>query len=101
MLKETEEKEYIEVDKCFLIQIRPKLSLYQDKYTKGINMLCCNKRGLWFCKQEVGDLIYIDGTLSEGKTCKQNTYFGQVNLTQKDNFLLKDFEIIIFIKNKF
>ena len=101
MLKETEEKEYIELDKCFLIQIRPKLCLYHDKYTKGINMLCCNKRGLWFCKQEVGDLLYIDGTLSEGRTCKQNTYFGQVYLTKKDNFLLKDFEIIIFIKNNF
>jgi len=101
LLKETEEKEYIEVDKCFLIQIRPKLCLYHDKYTKGINMLCCNKRGLWFCKQEVGDLLYIDGTLSEGRTCKKNTYFGQVYLTKKDNFLLKDFEIIIFIKNNF
>jgi len=101
MIKETEEKEYIELDKCFLVQIRPKLCLYKDKYTKGIDMLCCNKRGLWFCKQEVGDLLFIDGTLSEGKTSKQNTYFGQVCLTKKDNFLLKDFEIIIFIKNNF
>ena len=101
MLKETEEKEYIEIDRCYCVQIRPKLGVYKDNYTKGINMLCCNKKGLWFCKQEVGDLFYIDGTLSEGSTCKNNTYFGQVFLTKKDNFLIKDLEIIIFVKNNY
>ena len=99
MLKETEENEYIQMDKCSLIQIKPKFGIYKDAYTKGINMLCCNKRGLWFCKQDVGDLIYLEGTLTEGQTCKNNTYFGKVYLTRKDNFLIKDLEIIIFIKN--
>jgi hypothetical protein len=99
MLKETEENEYIQMDKCSLIQIKPKFGIYKDAYTKGINMLCCNKRGLWFCKQEVGDLIYLEGTLTEGRTCSNNTYFGQVYLTRKDNFVIKDLEIIIFIKN--
>ena len=99
MLKETEENEYIQMDKCSLIQIKPKFRIYKDTYTKGINMLCCNKRGLWFCKQDVGDLIYLEGTLTEGRTCRNNTYFGQVYLTRKDNFLIKDLEIIIFIKN--
>ena len=97
MLQETEENEYIELDNCCLVNFRPKLSLYKDSYTKGLKMLCCNKKGLWFCKQEVGDLFYIDGTLSEGRTCKTNTYFGQVTLTRKDNFLIKDLEIIIFV----
>ena len=99
MLLETEDKEYIELDKCYLVVFRPKLCIYKDNYSKGINMLCCNKKGLWFCKQDVGDLFYIDGTLSEGKTCKNNTYFGQVNLTRKDHFLVKDFEIIVFVQN--
>ena len=99
MLKETEENEYIQIDKCSLVQIKPKFGIYKDAYTKGINMLCCNKRGLWFCKQDVGDLIYLEGTLTEGRTCKNNTYFGHVYLTRKDNFLIKDLEIIIFIKN--
>ena len=97
MLQETEENEYIELDNCYLVNFRPKICLYKDSYTKGLNMLCCHKKGLWFCKQEVGDLFYIDGTLSEGRTCKNNTYFGQVSLTRKDNFLIKDLEIIIFV----
>ena len=101
MLTETEEKEYIELNKCCLVNFRPKISLYKDNYSKGINMLCCNKKGLWFCKQEVGDLFYIDGTLSEGKTCKNNTYFGQVCLTRKDHFLVKDMEIIVFANSTF
>ena len=99
MLQNTEEKEYIELDNCYLVNFRPKLNIYKDNYSKGINMLCCNKKGLWFCKQDVGDLIYIDGTLSEGRTCKSNTYFGQVTLTQKDNFLIKDLENIVFVDN--
>jgi len=99
MLKETEENEYIQLDKCSLIQIKPKFGIYKDSYTKGLNMLCCNKRGLWFCKQDVGDLIFLEGTLTEGRTCKNNTYFGQVYLTRKNNFLIKDLEIIVFIKN--
>lgn len=101
MLQETEENEYIELDNCYLVNFRPKISIYKDAYTKGINMLSCNKKGLWFCKQEIGDLFYIDGTLSEGRTCKENTYFGQVNLTRKDNFIIKDLEIIVFVKNNF
>ena len=99
MLRKTEEKEYIELDNCYLVKFRPKVKLYKDTYSKGINMLCCNKKGLWFCKQDVGDLFYIDGTLSEGRTCKDNTYFGKVSLTQKDNFLVKDLEIIVFVEN--
>ena len=62
-------------------------------------MLCCNKKGLWFCKEKEGDLIFIDGTLDEGKTCKNNTYFGNIILTKKRNFLIKDFEIIAFVPN--
>ena len=46
-----------------------------------------------------GDLIFIDGTLDEGKTCKNNTYFGNIILTKKRNFLIKDFEIIAFVPN--
>jgi hypothetical protein len=101
MLQQTEENEYIELDNCCLVNFRPKLNIYKDNYSKGINMLCCNKKGLWFCKQEVGDLFYIDGTLSEGKTCKNNTYFGQVCLTRKDHFLVKDMEIIVFANSTF
>ena len=101
MLQETEENEYIELDNCYLVNFRPKISLYKDMFTKGMNMLCCNKKGLWFCKQEIGDLIFIDGTLSEGRTCRENTYFGQVNLTRKDNFIIKDLEIIVFVRNNF
>ena len=46
------------------------------------------------------DLIYINGTLTEGKTCKENTYFGKVCLTKKENFLIKDLEIIVFVSNE-
>ena len=99
MLQQTEENEYIELDNCCLVNFRPKLNIYKDNYSKGINMLCCNKKGLWFCKQDVGDLIYIDGSLSEGRTCKNNTYFGPITLTQKDNFIIKDLEIIVFVQN--
>ena len=99
MLQNTEEKEYIQLDNCYLVNFRPKLSVYKDNYSKGIDMLCCNKKGLWFCKQEMGDLFYIDGTLSEGRTCKNNNYFGHVTLTKKDNFLIKDLEILVFVKN--
>ena len=98
MLQNTEEKEYIQLDNCYLVVFRPKVILYKDNYSKGINMLCCNKRGLWFCKQDAGDLFYIDGTLSEGRTCKNNTYFGHVNLTKKDNFIIKDLEILVFYR---
>ena len=98
MLQKTEEKEYIELDNCFLVNFRPKFNLYKDNYSKGIKMLCCNKKGLWFCKQDVGDLFNIDGTLSEGRTCKDNTYFGHVNLTKKENFIIKDLEILLFIE---
>lgn len=101
MLEETEENEYIPMNKCILVQFRPKIALYIDKNEKGNNMLCCNKRGLWFCKQEVGVLFSVDGTLTEGNTCNENTYFGQVYLTRKGNFLIKDFEIIVFIKDLF
>ena len=99
MLRKTEENEYIELDNCCLVNFRPKVKLYNDTYSKGLNMLCCNKKGLSFCKQDVGDLFYIDGTLSEGRTCKENTYFGKISLTQKDNFLIKDLEIIVFVEN--
>ena len=99
MLQKTEENEYIELNNCYLVNFRPKLHIYRDIYSKGINMLCCNKKGLWFCKQDVGDLFYIEGSLSEGRTCKNNTYFGQIILTQKDNFLIKDLEIIVFVEN--
>jgi hypothetical protein len=99
MLQETEENEYIQMDNCCLVNFRPKISIFKDVYSKGLNMLCCNKKGLWFCKQEVGDLFYIDGTLSEGRTNKNNTYFGPVILTCKDNFLIKDLEIIVFVEN--
>ena len=101
MLTETDEKEYIQLDKCCLVNFRPKINVYKDNFSKGIDMLCCNKKGLWFCKEEVGDLFYIDGTLSEGRTCKNNTYFGQVCLTRKENFLVKDLEIIVFANNAF
>ena len=99
MLQETEENEYIQIDNCCLVNFRPKISIFKDVYSKGLNMLCCNKKGLWFCKQEVGDLFYIDGTLSEGRTNKNNTYFGPVILTCKANFLIKDLEIIVFVEN--
>ena len=100
MLKDTGEEQYIKLDKCYLINFKPKINIYRDtNKIKWEKMLCCNKKGLWFCKKEVGDLIYINGTLTAGKTCKDNNYFGQGCLTKKENFLIKDFEIIVFAKN--
>lgn len=100
MLKDTGEEQYIKLDKCYLINFNPKINIYRDtNKIKWEKMLCCNKKGLWFCKKEVGDLIYINGTLTAGKTCKDNNYFGQGCLTKKENFLIKDFEIIVFAKN--
>ena len=101
MLEDTGENKYIKLKKCYLINFLPKVNIYKD-YNEIIseNMLCCNKKGLWFCKMTVGDLIYINGTLTEGKTCKENTYFGKVCLTKKENFLIKDLEIIVFVSNE-
>ena len=100
MLYDTGEETYIKLDKCYLINFKPNIDIYNDtNEVKCENMLCCNKKGLWFCKIDEGDLIFIDGTLTEGKTCKKNKYFGDVCLTKKSNFLIKDFEIIVFVKN--
>ena len=100
MLHDTGEETYIKLDKCYLINFKPNIDIYTDtNEEKCENMLCCNKKGLWFCKTDEGDLIFIDGTLTEGKTCKKNNYFGEVYLTKKSNFLIKDFEIIVFAKN--
>ena len=100
MLKDTGVDTYIKIDKCYLINFKPEINIYKSTDEKKCeNMLCCNKKGLWFCKDDEGDLIFIDGTLTEGKTCKNNNYFGDVHLTKKNNFLIKDFEIILFVKN--
>lgn len=100
MLEDTGEEKYIKLEKCYLINFLPKVNIYKDQNEiKCQNMLCCNKKGLWFCKEQVGDLIFIDGTLTEGKICKDNTYFGKISLTKKSNFLVKDFEIIVFVEN--
>ena len=100
MLDDTGEEKYIKLEKCYLINFLPKVNIYKDQNDiKCKNMLCCNKRGLWFCKEQVGDLIFIDGTLTEGKICNDNTYFGKISLTKKSNFLVKDFEIIVFVEN--
>ena len=100
MLKDTGVDTYIKIDKCYLINFKPEINIYKNINEKKCeNMLCCNKKGLWFCKDDEGDLIFIDGTLTEGKTCKKNNYFGDVRLTKKNNFLIKDFEIILFVKN--
>ena len=101
MLKDTGVDTYIKLDKCYLINFKPEINIYKSTDEKKCeNMLCCNKKGLWFCKDDEGDLIFIDGTLTEGKTCKNNNYFGDVHLTKKNNFLIKDFEIIVFVKNE-
>ena len=100
MLDDTGEEKYIKLEKCYLINFLPKINIYKDNNEiKCQNMLCCNKKGLWFCKDKAGDLIFIDGTLTEGKICKDNTYFGKFSLTKKSHFLIKDFEIIVFVQN--
>ena len=99
-LEDTGEENYIKLEKCYLVNFLPKISIYKDNNEIICkNMLCCNKKGLWFCKETEGDLIFIDGTLEEGKTSKNNTYFGNIILTKKRNFLIKDFEIIVFVPN--
>ena len=100
MLEDTGEDKYIKLEKCYLINFLPKINIYKDNNEIICKkMLCCNKKGLWFCKEQVGDLLFIDGTLDEGITNKKNTYFGNVNLTKKGNFLIKDFEIIVLVEN--
>ena len=100
MLNDTGEDNYIKLEKCYLINFLPKINVYKDENEKICEkMLCCNKKGLWFCKEQVGDLLFIEGTLTEGFICKDNTYFGKINLTKKGNFLIKDFEIIVFVEN--
>lgn len=100
MLEDTGEDNYIKLEKCYLINFLPKINVYNDNNEIICEqMLCCNKKGLWFCKEQVGVLIFIDGTLDEGITCKKNTYFGNINLTKKGNFLIKDFEIIVLVEN--
>ena len=100
ILEDTGEEKYIKLEKCYLLDFLPKINIYKDNNEIICeNMLCCNKKGLWFCKEKEGDLIFIDGTLDEGKTCKNNTYFGNIILTKKRNFLIKDFEIIAFVPN--
>ena len=100
MLEDSGDDNYIQLEKCYLINFLPKIKIYKEENEITCKqMLCCNKKGLWFCKESVGDLIFIDGTLSEGNTCKENTYFGKISLTQKGNFLIKDFEIIVFVEN--
>ena len=102
LLEDTGEDNYIKLEKCYLINFLPKINIYKDdNEVKCKKMLCCNKKGLWFCKEEVGNLIFIDGTLNEGTTCHDNTYFGKISLTKKGNFLIKDFEIIVFLENNF
>ena len=99
-LEDTGEENYIKLEKCYLVNFLPKISIYKDNNEIICkNMLCCNKKGLWFCKETEGDLIFIDGTLEEGKTSKNNTYFVNIILTKKRNFLIKDFEIIVFVPN--
>ena len=101
MLEDTGEDKYIKLEKCYLVNFLPKINVYKDNNEIICEkMLCCNKKGLWFCKEQVGDLIFIDGTLDEGNTCKKNTYFGNITLTKKGNFLIKDFEIIVLVENK-
>ena len=100
MLEDTGEEKYIKLEKCYLINFLPKINIYKDENEIICEkMLCCNKKGLWFCKEQVGDLLYIEGTLTEGNICKDNTYFGKINITQKGYFLIKDFEIIVFVEN--
>ena len=100
MLEDTGEDNYIKLEKCYLINFLPKINVYNDNNEIICEqMLCCNKKGLWFCKEQVGVLIFIDGALDEGITCKKNTYFGNINLTKKGNFLIKDFEIIVLVEN--
>jgi diketogulonate reductase-like aldo/keto reductase len=101
MLEDTGEDKYIKLEKCYLINFLPIINVYKDNNEIICEkMLCCNKKGLWLCKEQVDDLIFIDGTLDEGNTCKKNTYFGNITLTKKGNFLIKDFEIIVLVENK-